>query len=586
MQSCLQQNNSFCIRDEARGLWLLGDSPRAQQSFNAGENIAAGFSELFAKAKAENLLLLAAFAYEAAGSFDPELRTQKPSGTVAWIALYDRWSHAQYLPHNSQPAHLSEFSPACSESRYRERFAEVQAQLQRGNSYQVNLTFPFTGNFKGDPFHFFCSRYRAQEVSYAAYLNLGEQVLASLSPELFFSLRAGRLITKPMKGTARRGRTLEEDNIAAANLRGSEKNRAENVMILDMMRNDLSRIAREGSVQVTSLCEVERYRSVLQMTSTVEAETEASLPEVFAALFPCASVTGAPKAKTMDIIRDLEMTPRGFYAGSIGFFDPMVDCAQFNVAIRTAIFTQANQQMSYHVGSGIVADSDGRQEYAECLQKAAIIKEPPQEISLFETMRWEPESGYLLLDRHLERLERSARYFNFCFDKNKARALLASRSWPEMRRVKLSLRADSELLLEDGPVPEKQSPVRLAIAAEPVDTRNVFLFHKTSSRSVYEEAKASTSTDFDDVLLWNEQGEITETTIANIAVYLDNHWYTPTINSGLLGGVLRAELLSQGKLRERPIMLQEIRAGTPIARLNALRGWEKAVLQAPPKAFK
>ena len=274
-----------------------------------------------------------------------------------------------------------------------------------------------------DPFYLFLQLTDAQQSSYGAYLNTGRYAICSASPELFFELDGDRLRSRPMKGTASRGQTLAADRIQAERLHHSVKNRAENVMIVDMVRNDMARVAEIGSVRVLRLFEIERYPTVLQMTSTVECRTRASLPEIFTALFPCASVTGAPKIRTMQIIRDLEPGPRGVYTGAIGFVAPGRR-ARFNVAIRTVVVDTVAGEAEYGTGSGIVWESDSAEEYQECRLKARILTVMPRAFDLLESLLWTPESGCFLLERHLDRLRDSAEYFDFPFDERKIRTQL------------------------------------------------------------------------------------------------------------------------------------------------------------------
>jgi para-aminobenzoate synthetase/4-amino-4-deoxychorismate lyase len=384
-----------------------------------------------------------------------------------------------------------------------------------------------------------------------------------------------------MKGTSARGRTLAEDTAAAQWLQHSEKNRAENVMIVDMIRNDMGRVADVGSVRVTSLFDVERYPTLWQMTSTVTSTTVASLSDIMTALFPCASITGAPKPRTMRIIRLLETTPRRIYTGCIGFVAPDRR-AQFSVAIRTVLIDKATDQAEYGVGGGIVWDSVTSDEYVECQVKAKVLTADHADFSLLETMLWTREEGYFLLPYHLKRLRDSAAYFGIPVAMDKVEEELRNVSEHlrgEQQRVRLLVSEDGLISCQATPLPHSASPhpVRLRLAASPVDPSDPFLYHKTTRRHVYDAARAACP-DCDDVLLWNERGEVTETCISNIVVELDGALLTPPAACGLLPGTFRAHLLDQGKVREEIVKVSDLGRCTRIFVVNSVRKWREAVL--------
>jgi para-aminobenzoate synthetase/4-amino-4-deoxychorismate lyase len=352
-------------------------------------------------------------------------------------------------------------------------------------------------------------------------------------------------------------------------------------MIVDMLRNDLGRVAETGSVRVPVLFETERYPTVWQMTSTVTAETKAPLTRLLTALFPCASITGAPKRSTMRIIRELEATPRRAYCGAIGFVAPE-GRAQFNVAIRTVLIDRATGQAEYGVGSGVVWDSVAEDEWAECQIKSRVLRTKPPAFALLESLRWEPATHYFLLDRHLERLRASAAYFGFPLDEAAARARLESLAQtlpPAPHKVRLLVQRDGSVQTEAALLPAEQNPqVRLSFAPAPVSSSDVFLFHKTTQRQVYDKARAARP-EAGDVLLWNERSEITETCTANVAAKLDGVWWTPPLACGLLAGTYRAELLAAGRLRECILTVNEVQHAEALAVLNAVRLWRAACLE-------
>ncbi|HOW76910.1 MAG TPA: bifunctional anthranilate synthase component I family protein/class IV aminotransferase [Candidatus Competibacteraceae bacterium] len=411
---------------------------------------------------------------------------------------------------------------------------------------------------------------------------MGRFVIGSASPELFFQLDGERLTAKPMKGTAPRGRTLAEDTAQIASLRQSEKNRAENLMIVDMIRNDLGRVAQIGSVAVPQLFAVERYPTLLQMTSTVTARTQASVAEILTQMFPCASITGAPKVRTMQIIRELEPYPRGVYTGAIGLIGPDRQ-AQFSVAIRTVLIDQHRQQARYGVGSGLVWDSDAADEYAECRLKARVLTTPRPSFQLLEALLWEPNSGYFLLAAHLERLMETAAYFGVPLDRLAIEASLADQALTlkEASKIRLRVDLDGRFTLEAEPLARGAlpQPVRVGLAREPVDSGYLWLYHKTTRREVYAAARAS-RLDCDEVILWNERGELTEAGTANLVLDLAGDWVTPPVQSGLLAGTFRGALLAQGRIRERVLTCADLGQARGIYLINAVRQWQSAILMA------
>jgi para-aminobenzoate synthetase/4-amino-4-deoxychorismate lyase len=410
---------------------------------------------------------------------------------------------------------------------------------------------------------------------WGAWLDTGSHVVCSASPELFFTLRDGRLECRPMKGTAPRGLWAAADLAAGEALRQSAKNRAENVMIVDMVRNDLGRLARAGSVHVPSLFDVERYPRQWQMTSTVVADApDARLPAIFEAMFPSGSVTGAPKHSAMGIIRDLETSPRGVYTGAIGYLSPR-GRAHFSVAIRTITIDRARGEAEFGVGSGIVWDSVDRDEYDECLLKASILTRATPAFRLLETIGYSPDTGFALLDRHIARLKASAEYFGFVLDEEEARRML-ERSVGDLRgrsRLRLLLARDGSLVCQAVDLIEKPArPLLAALAADPVDASDPFLYHKTTRRDVYERARASRPA-AEAVILWNPDGEVTEGTEANLVALLDGVKVTPPVECGLLPGTLRAELLEAGEILERRLTIADLRRAEAIWLVNSVRGW-------------
>ncbi len=509
-------------------------------------------------------------AYEAAPAFDKALRCHAASALpLAWFGIYSEPAEAPACDEDSFT--VGEWEASLSRDAYVERVQRLRALIAAGDTYQVNFTFPLRATFRGSAHAWFLALCNAQPTEHAAFLDLGRHKIVSVSPELFFEREGLTLRVRPMKGTGSRGRFPEEDEAHARALAASDKNCAENVMIVDLLRNDLGRISETGSVRVERLFDVERYPTLWQMTSTIACESRASVPEIFAALFPSGSVTGAPKVRTMEIIREFENGPRSVYCGAIGYWEPS-GRARFNVAIRTATVDTESGTVEYPVGSGITWASAPDGEYEECLAKAAVLTAQRPEFSLLESIRY--DGGYFMLERHLDRLAASARYFDIPIDMGALRADLdaAERDFPrEPLKVRLLVNRNGRYRIESAPAPVSE-PVRLGLARTPVNPTDIFLFHKTTHRAVYETARASRP-DCDEVLLWNERGEMTESTTANVVVELDGRMATPPVSCGLLAGTFRAELLARGEITEVVVTVDDLARCSAIHLINSVRRW-------------
>ncbi len=528
-----------------------------------------------------NLYAAGFLSYEAGAAFGLATHAPQPHNPpLLWFGLYRQPEAIAPPPNPATPDYrLGQWQGGISQAAYHAAIGRIKDYIAAGHTYQVNYTFPLHADFSGDAWALFAQLSHAQQATYTAYVDIGRHAICSASPELFFTLEDGAFCAKPMKGTAVRGRTLAEDEANMAWLRHSEKNRAENVMIVDMIRNDVGRVADVGSVAVPRLFEVERYPTVLQMTSTVTACTRASFSTVMAAMFPCASITGAPKHRTMQIIRELEVEPRGVYTGAIGVLTPD-NRAQFNVAIRTVVVDRQQGRAVYGVGGGIVWDSQAAEEWAECEVKSRVLRRQRPSFHLLESLRWMPEAGYFLPDEHLARLADSATYFGFEADlpalRHKLTDLAATLNAPA--KVRLLLAEDGAITLEAAALPAMgDAPARVALAPTPIDSGNVWLYHKTTRREVYAAARAACPRG-DDVLLWNERGELTEATIANVVLELDGELVTPPVTAGLLAGTLRGWLLGNGRIRERAILKTDLPRADKIWLINSVRGWQEAEL--------
>jgi len=513
------------------------------------------FAEREAKAGAYVAVMLS---YEAAPAFDSVLAVREPADfPLVWAATFD--AATDLANHESRLASNS-WAPRVSRSEYDDAVSRIKELIAAGDTYQVNYSFPLTSSFNGDAYAWYRTLCEAQGAQYSAYIELGRYRVLSLSPELFFERRGDRVVTKPMKGTVRRGRWTAEDEELAQWLRQSTKDRAENVMIVDLLRNDLGKVSVPGTVEVTSLFELERFETVWQMTSTVESTLRegTSLGDLMTALFPCGSITGAPKIRTMQIIRELERYPRGAYTGAIGLLKPGGDCV-FNVAIRTVMIDTEAERATFGVGGGVTIDSTAEREYEECVVKSKFLSSPAKEFQLIESLLLE-DGEYFLFAEHLERLRNSAEYFGFCFPEERIRAAL--KSVVGSGKVRLTLGKDGRIETHVSELqPETDQQVRLATS--PVDSSDRFLFHKTTLRDFTSK----------DRIYWNERGEITESSIANIVVPIDGQLYTPPITSGLLAGTFRNHLLALGKIRERVISIEELQNAEEFFLINSVRKW-------------
>jgi para-aminobenzoate synthetase/4-amino-4-deoxychorismate lyase len=516
-------------------------------------------------------------AYEAGPAFDSALEAHAPWPRLplVWFGIYNICYDHPAPRMLSGGFRTGAWEPLVSEAEYAAALDRIREHIAAGDTYQVNYTFPLRAEFEGDALAWFRQLRLAQGGGHAAYVDAGRFKVVSVSPELFFELSSDVLVTRPMKGTRPRGLWSGEDLDLARALADSEKDRAENIMITDLLRNDLGRISPAGAVHASRLFEVEQYHTVWQMTSTVAAQTQASVPAILGALFPSGSVTGAPKIQTSKIIRALESHPRGVYCGAVGWWGPRRR-AHFNVAIRTVLVDAEAGAAHYHVGSGVTWDSQTGQEYRECLDKAAVLSHARPAFDLLETLRWE-DGEYFLLDEHLVRLRESARYFARPYDEDTARRALdaAVEGAQSPRRVRLLLGPGGALNATHEDLAMDDRPLRVAMAKDPVDTGDVFLYHKTTHRAVYEAARASRP-DAGDVILWNARGEVTESTIANVVVEIGGEKVTPPVSCGLLGGVMRARLLAEGAVREGVVTVDALRRARRFWLVNSVRGWVDA----------
>ncbi|MGE0055763.1 MAG: aminodeoxychorismate synthase component I [Hyphomicrobium sp.] len=538
------------------------------------------------------------FAYELGYVLEPRLADRMPpkrSMPLLWFGLYKEpremrgsevqaWLRAEAI---GDPA-LGTLTHTWSQQDYLARFEKVQEYIRAGDIYQLNLTFKAKFHLEGSPLALYRDLRLKQKVAYGGLVDTGAATILSASPELFIEQHGRVISTRPMKGTAPRAGTHEGDREVRQMLSSDIKSRAENLMIVDLMRNDLGRIAELGSVSVTDLFTVETFQTLHQMTSGVRAvlKAEVTLEDLLKAIFPPGSVTGAPKIRAMELISDLETEPRGVYCGAIGRISPDGK-ALFNVAIRTAVIDrEGHGEMG--IGSGLVADSQGIKEHEECLLKMKFLTDPVRRFELIETMLHEPGKGIWLLERHIERLATSAGYFGFPYEEARVRAAIAKAlEGKDLERARVRLLLDEEggvsVTVAPQPVSAADAVMNYVVSDTRVSSGDLFLYHKTTRRELYDrEWKHYADTlGADEVLYLNERGELTEGSRTTIFIEMDGVLLTPALSSGLLPGTLRADLIARGKAREVQLTLDDLSRADAVYLGNSVRGLMKAAPLIP-----
>ena len=570
---------------------LLFERPREIVTCTRLDEITSCLARLD-KAQEKGLFAAGYLAYELGFAFEEKLRCryEDKGEPLLWFGLYDApeeldLSTARHLlavSAGGSPASTGAPQFDMDRAAYGKAFAAVQDHLAKGDIYQVNLTMRAGFAHQGAPEQLFLDLMRRQPVEFAAYLHLPGRTVLSLSPELFLEREGTLLRTRPMKGTAPRGRYTSEDGRIARDLAEDPKQRAENTMIVDLMRNDLSRIAKTGTVRVRQLCEVERYQSLHQMTSTIEAELPdgTGFSSVIENLFPCGSITGAPKLSAMQIAHELETGPRGVYTGSIGYLAPGGDF-RLNVAIRTLVLHQ-NGTGEAGAGSGVVFDSGAAPEYDECALKLKFLSENVPDFELIETLAFDPAEGFLLLERHMQRLQQSAIYFGFAFQEQDIRAALetAAAKYIGAQRVRLLLNADGEVSLTatDLTPVDGATVFNLVLASERTHSGNRFLYHKTTNRAFYDDTRSryQAATGCQEVLFENENGYLTEGSYMTLFLRKNGKLLTPALKHGLLPGTFRAGLLECGLASEADLTPADLVSADEILLGNSVRGLVRA----------
>ena len=516
--------------------------------------------------------------YEAAAAFEPLVAARSTDMPLAWFGLFDGWQEvdaASWLP-DAAGAWAGEPVPQIAFEEFAAMFAQVQALIAAGDLYQANLTFRARVPVQGDVLALYARLRGATRAGWGAVVATGAQTLLSCSPELFFALDGDRLTCRPMKGTARRDPDPLRDAAAAHALAADAKQRAENLMIVDLMRNDLSRVAVPGSVAVPELFAVEHYPTVHQLTSTVTATLAPGrdAADVLAALFPCGSITGAPKLRAIEALAAIERDARDAYTGAIGRIDAGGD-AQFSVAIRTLAMTPDADHATLGIGGGVVADSRVEDEWDEALAKAAFVTHGARAFDLVETMAFDPMDGIALVERHLARLKASAAVFGFPFDRHDVRNELQAATFRLRRpaRLRLLLSRGGAIAIEVAPAPPAPAaPLRVAVVPLPVAPGDVRLRHKTSDRAFYDAARRASGAD--EVVFALSDGRVTEGSFTSLFVPRGDVLVTPA-GDALLPGVLRAELLDSGRAVAGEVTRADLAGGFFVG--NALRGLMAAV---------
>ncbi len=578
-------------RANAGAAGLLYARPRAIVRCDDPRNVEAAFRAI-EQGLGSGLHAAGLFSYELGYALEAKLAPLMPAPLATpllWLGLFDPPARIEAAALDRMFAELGpppvRLAPLKDRARHVAEVRDALRLIAAGDVYQVNLTFPIDFTDAGDPLALYSAMRVRQPVAHGGVASLGDITVLSVSPELWVSTSEGVATTRPMKGTIARGSDAIKDAAARAALAIDPKQRAENLMIVDLLRNDLSRVSVVGTVRVPTLFEVETYPSLHTMTSTVvgRLRTGLSLQEKVAALFPCASVVGAPKIRAGEIIRMLEPSPRGFYTGALGAIAPNGDM-RFNVAIRTAVLNPDGSGR-YGVGGGIVADSDPDAEYDEALLKARVLTDLAGEYGLIETFRWTKAAGFVRLDRHMARMAGSARALRFAFDGKRVTQRLRSRAtgWDAGsgdRRVRLVLARDGTVSVDDESVVTPGGTMRVGLAADRLDPGDPFLRHKTTQRTIYERAFAvARAGGLDEAVLLNRRGEVAEASRHTVFVQSNGQLVTPRLTCGLLPGVLRRFLLESGTATEGKVTLAMLTA-CPLWLGNSLHGLRRAVLVA------
>lgn len=589
-------SETFVLLDNSSGTHspsLLFLDPCEIVQATAPEEVDGALRRLEA-AVADGLHAAGFFSYELGYVMEPKLAHLMPAERampLLWFGLYKSPREMtgagvlEWLNETTRSAshEFSDVSLAWSREQYEARFAEAIELIRAGDIYQINLTFKARFKLLGSPLTFYRDLRAKQPVAYGAVVDTGEATILSASPELFIEQNGRTIHTRPMKGTAARLGAIEADERQRQVLASDAKQRAENLMIVDLMRNDLGRIAEIGSVRVDDLFTVETFKTLHQMTSGVTATLKEGigLRDLLAGIYPPGSITGAPKIRAMELIAELETEARGVYCGAIGHISPK-GRSLFNVAIRTPVIRRGGfGEMG--IGSGVVFDSQGGSEFEECLLKMKFLTDPPKPFELIETMLHEPGKGIWLEQRHIERLRSSAAYFGFAFSEKKVRDAVANRlkeCSEQSLRVRLTLAEDGSVNVTATELAPGSTPDVMKVVVSPtrLNSADRFLYHKTTRRELYDQewAKYHEELGADEVIYLNEEGEVAEGSRTSIFIARDGVLVTPPLTAGLLPGTLRAELLATGKAIEGPLKLDDLHSAEAWYVGNSVRGLVRA----------
>ena len=568
--------NSIILHDNLTKEWLCFEKAIKVYEVYDKYLLIETLSEIENIVHNDDLYAAGFLSYEAASGINPALVTQSPSNfPLCWFGIYESPSVVNPPETNNVCQNLA-WQASNSQEKYFSVINRIREQIREGETYQVNYSYRLRSSMSCSAWDIFANMVLAQGHGYSAYVELADWSICSASPEIFFSLSNQEIYCRPMKGTVSRGLTFASDKENRSWLANSSKDRAENLMILDMVRNDLGQIASSGTVKVDSLFDMEKYPTVWQMTSNVHCHTDSGLTEIMQSLYPAASITGAPKVHTMEIIKELECSPRNIYTGTIGYYSP-ARRAQFNVAIRTLLVDKRNQQAEYGIGSGIVWDSNGKNEFQETQDKASVLNFPYQKFSLLESLFWDPDEGFWLLSEHFIRIKDSAEYFSRPYDEEKLIKQLntfVTELDSVAHKIRVLVDQNGEIEIQAKSIDKKSSPLSIGLAKQSINSNNIFLYHKTTNRQIYDDVLVGMSA-YDDVLLWNSNNEVTETSTSNFVAEIEGDLYTPPVTCGLLAGTYRAQLLREGKIKERVIQIDEIKDCTKYYLINSVQGWQE-----------
>ncbi len=561
------------LDDQASGLTRRYQNPIDIIRADRPEQVVSAF-EAIQSHHAQGHFIAGYAAYELGYALEPKLAAlfqDRECGPLLCFGVFKDY-HFQSLPeHAPSLLQTPNLKPLWSLEDYKTRFDTVIDYIKAGDVYQINLSFPMSGPYSGDAADLYLALRRRQPGRYGGIISLGGADIVSFSPELFFKTNGGEIDMHPMKGTARRMADPVQDRALRDHMQQDEKSRAENLMIVDLLRNDLSRIAKPGTVKVPALFSLETYPTLHQMTSHVSAclRQGIDIADIFKSLFPCGSITGAPKIRAMEIIHTLEPQPRGAYCGAMGYIDPGGE-ACFNVGIRT--LTLDGGVMTYNVGSGIVLDSQAGDEYDECLLKAKVLTGAAPD--LIETMRWKPSDGFIRADRHLARLSSSAAALNYPFSRSTIDKVLGTIAAKTPQRVRLALSPSGTPHVESKDFEPVIDVWSVSLSKNPLSEAVQETRYKVSHRDFYdrERRRVHALTDCDEVLFFNLEGALCEGSFTSVFIEQNGDLLTPHLDAGLLPGILREELIEQGRAIEAHLILEDLLAAQHIFIGNSLRG--------------